>query len=198
MSTCDSVLAPVEPAYFGEAGAGKVGMWIFLVTDALTFGGLLIAYASLRAWSREWPAPASVLNIPLTAFNTFLLICSSVTMVLAIEAAARQDRGRTMRWLAATAGGGALFLLVQAYEYWHLVHGGLTLRTGLFGATFYTLTGFHGFHVLSGVIYLSIMLVGVWRGKFLLPGDQRLEIAGLFWHFVDLIWILIFTFVYLV
>lgn len=192
------VVVAEEASLFGSASPGKVGMWIFLVTDALTFGGLLIGYASLRAWSGTWPEPSSQLNVPLTAFNTFLLICSSVTMVLAIEAAGRADRERTVRWLGATAGGGALFLLVQAYEYHHLIHGGLTLRSGLFGATFYTLTAFHGAHVFSGVVYLLAMLIGVKRGGFLEPGDQRLEIAGLFWHFVDLVWILIFTFVYLV
>jgi len=183
---------------FGRATPGKVGMWIFLVTDALMFGGLLIAYASLRAWSRGWPVPSSVLNIPLTGFNTFLLICSSVSMVLAVEAAEGRDRRRTMRMLGATIGGGVAFLLIQAYEYSHLVHHGLTLTSSLFGSTFYTLTAFHGAHVFSGVVYLTLTLAGVARGGLLEPGDHRIEIAGLFWHFVDLIWILIFTFVYLI
>lgn len=187
-----------EPGPFGAAGAGKVGMWIFLVTDALTFGGLLIAYASLRAWAATWPQPASVLNIPLTAFNTFLLICSSVSMVLAVQSAEEEDRASTLKWLLATVAGGALFLVIQAYEYHHLIGAGLTLRSSVFGATFYTLTSFHGCHVFSGVVYLSVMALGVSRGRFVGHQDQRIEIAGLFWHFVDLIWILIFTFVYLI
>ncbi len=181
-----------------ELTTAKVGMWIFLVTDALTFGGLLIAYASLRAWSTSWPVPAEVLNIPLTAFNTFLLICSSVTMVMAVTACETGDRQKLVRWLGATVAGGCGFLAVQAYEYSHLIHDGLTLSSSLFGATFYTLTSFHGAHVFSGVLYLSIILGGVLLGRIGKPGDQRVEIAGLFWHFVDLIWILIFTFVYLI
>lgn len=178
---------------------GKVGMWVFLTTDALTFGGLLIAYASLRSWAgATWPVPSSVLGISLTAFNTFLLICSSVSMVLAVGAAARGDRRETIRWLATTVAGGCGFLGIQAYEFTHLVHQGVTLSSSLFAATFFTLTGFHGFHVFSGVVYLSVLLVGVLLGRFTGPGDTAIELGGLFWHFVDLIWILIFTFVYLV
>ncbi|MBI3890176.1 MAG: heme-copper oxidase subunit III [Candidatus Wallbacteria bacterium] len=181
-----------------ELTPGKVGMWVFLVTDALSFGGLLIGYASLRAWSPVWPVPSTVLDIPLTAFNTFLLICSSVSMVLAVASAEAQDRKGVIRYLAATIACGAGFLGIQAYEYHHLFSTGLSLSSSLFGATFFTLTGFHGAHVTSGVLYLSGLLAGVLAGKFVGPHESHIEIAGLFWHFVDLIWILIFTFVYLV
>ncbi|MBI4865988.1 MAG: heme-copper oxidase subunit III [Candidatus Wallbacteria bacterium] len=194
-ATIDSL--PVPHAH-SEPSAGKVGMWIFLVTDALSFGGLLIGYASLRSWSPTWPVPSSVLDIPLTALNTFVLICSSVSMVLAVSAAETGDRKSVIRWLGATVAGGLCFLSIQAYEYHHLISGGLSLSSSLFGATFFTLTGFHGAHVASGVLYLSTLLCGVLAGKFVGHGDSHIEIAGLFWHFVDLIWILIFTFVYLV
>jgi len=186
-----------EPT-FGAATTGKVGMWIFLVTDAMTFGGLLLAYGILRAGNKGWPAPTSVLGIPFTAVMTFVLIVSSLTMVLGLDAAKRGDRGGTVRWLLSTAGGGVLFLCGQVYEYRHLIHEGFTLPSGNFPATFYVITSFHGGHVFTGVCYLLITAFGVSRGKYLENGANFVEITGLFWHFVDLIWILVFTLVYLI
>src|SRR5437016_1472174 len=124
---------------------GKVGMWLFLVSDALTFGGLLCAYGALRIGSPDWPVPGHVLDIPLTAVNTFILVCSSVTMVKALSAIRRGDLSGLRKFLLFTALGGATFLSIQAYEYHHLIFGeGLSLRHNLFCATFFSLTGFHG------------------------------------------------------
>ena len=187
----------VEPT-FGAATTGKVGMWIFLVTDAMTFGGLLLAYGILRAGNREWPGPTTVLGIPFTAVMTFVLIVSSLTMVLGLDAAKRGDRRGTVRLLLATALGGVLFLCGQVYEYRHLIHEGFTLPSGNFPATFYVITSFHGGHVFTGVCYLLITAFGVARGKYLENGANFVEITGLFWHFVDLVWILVFTLVYLI
>jgi len=185
---------------FGNATAGKIGMWVYLVTDAMTFGGLLIAYAYLRA-AGNWPDPAEHLGITLSSIATFILICSSVSMVLAIAAAEASKRQAFIGWMLATIEGGVIFLGIQAYEYNHLIHHGVTFSVfekgnNLFASTFYAITGFHGLHVLTGVIYLIVILLKGLGGRY--DGDaSHVEIAGLFWHFVDLIWILVFTFIYL-
>jgi heme/copper-type cytochrome/quinol oxidase subunit 3 len=181
---------------------GKLGMWLFLVGDAMTFGGLLAAYGVMRASSPNWPVPAEVLGINLTAFMTFLLICSSVTMVKGLSAGMRDDKKGLVKYLALTVLGGVLFLALQVYEWTHLIERGLYFSenpwgSGLFGATFFSITGFHGAHVTGGVIYLSCVLVAAKRGHYAGGKANRVEVAGLYWHFVDLVWILVFTFVYL-
>src|SRR6266487_392672 len=154
-------------------GWGKLMMWVFLCSDAMSFAGLLAAYGAVRLGSSDWPVPATHLGVPLTALNTFILICSSVTMI-------------------------------QAYEWTHLIMEGMTIQANpwgvntLFGATFYILTGFHGCHVLSGVVYLFCIFVRALQGAYSAENNSSVEIVGLYWHFVDLIWILVFTFVYLI
>jgi len=180
-------------------GWGKLMMWIFLCSDAMSFVGLLAAYGSVRMFDPNWPVPSSKLDVPLTALNTFILICSSVTMVKALAAIKRDDRKGFALWLLGTIAGGSTFLGIQAFEWTHLiVHEGLSIQSSLFGATFFILTGFHGCHVLSGVIYLTCILIRGLRGGYDARSHSPVEIAGLYWHFVDLIWILVFTFVYLI
>ena len=197
-----------EDEHFGSATGGKIAMWMFIAQDGMSFGGLLLAYAILRFSAVEWPVPAEILGIGLTAFATFVLICSSLTMVMAVEAAKKCDQKSLRNWLLATIGGGLIFLGIQAYEYTHLVHVGIGLTTSvwegeavnnLFGSTFYAVTGFHGMHVTAGVIYLICILFGSMRGKYTQGGisHSAVELVGLFWHFVDLVWILVFTFIYL-
>jgi heme/copper-type cytochrome/quinol oxidase subunit 3 len=195
----EHALEPAESPLTPESW-GKLGMWIFLAADAMSFGGLLAGYGALRYSSWNWPDPKSVLGIQTTAFMTFLLICSSVTMVKALSAMKRGDRRMTKIFLALTILGGATFLGMQAIEWTGLIHEGMTIRANpwgspLFGTTFFILTGFHGCHVLAGVIYLSVMLLQTARAK---STYNEIEITGLYWHFVDLIWILVFTFVYLI
>lgn len=190
-----------EDPQFGWATPGKIGMWIFLVTDAMSFSGFLIAYAVMRSF-KNWPNPAEHLGIGLSGFATFILICSSVSMVLAIDACKHKLRKDMLFWLRFTIAGGASFLCIQVYEYTHLIHNGMTLShfshgTSLFASTFYMITGFHGLHVLSGVIYLIVMHQLAVKGKYDHGNINELEILGLFWHFVDLVWILVFTFIYL-
>ncbi len=189
-------------AYFGDATVGKVGMWIFLLSDAFSFGGLLLAYGILRGGSEVWVHPGEpTLGISFTAFLTFLLICSSVTMVFAVAAAAEGNRKRTMLFLVLTALGGIGFLTGQFHEYFGLfpgghglVHEGLILGHSAYASTFYVTTSFHGAHVLTGTIYILITLARTAAGK---TNANDVEVLGLFWHFVDLIWILVFTFIYL-
>ena len=183
---------------------GKFGMWTFLCSDGMGFAGLFGAYVACR-WhgmsfgnvTNWWPNPTQVLNINLTAINTFVLILSSVTMVMALSACKRSDRTKTCLWLGATILGGMAFLGVQVYEYKHLFHDGVIPRADNFAATFFSLTGYHGLHVLTGVIYLICIFVGTLRGKYDANNSGPVEIVGLFWHFVDLVWILLFTFIYL-
>lgn len=182
---------------------GKLGMWVFLAGDAMTFGALLAAYGAVRAGSTDWPVPQHVLGISLTAFMTFLLIVSSVTMVKGLSAIKHDDRKGMVRFLGLTVLGGITFLGLQAYEWTHLIHGGLHLSTNpygnyLFGTTFFAITGFHGAHVTGGVIYLSIIIFRGLRKPYTSADYNTVEIAGLYWHFVDLVWILVFTFVYLI
>jgi heme/copper-type cytochrome/quinol oxidase subunit 3 len=181
---------------------GKLGMWIFLVGDAVGFGTLLASYGGMRATSGDWPSPYDVLGINLTAFMTFLLICSSVTMVKALEWLGRGDRIRARTFLAYTAIGGAIFVGLQAYEWSKLIHEGLHINgnpwgSSLFGTSFFLITGFHGLHVTGGVLYLLAMIRYVTNRPAPMASYNAVEITGLYWHFVDLVWIMVFTFLYL-
>jgi heme/copper-type cytochrome/quinol oxidase subunit 3 len=178
---------------------GKLGMWLFLAGDAMSFGCLIVGYGILRHASKSWPVPAAVLGINLTAFMTFVLIVSSVTMVLSLSGIQHGDRARFKKFMGLTILGGLFFLGCQAYEWTHLIHDtlpkhNLAFSKDLFATTFFVLTGFHGMHVTGGVIYNICVLAAVTRGRY---QAKHVEIAGLYWHFVDLVWILIFTFVYL-
>src|SRR5262249_41365057 len=141
--------------------------------------------------------PSHILGITLTAGMTFLLVCSSVTMVEALAGFRAGDQAKLRRFLMLTIAGGVLFLSCQAYEWTHLIEEGQSITRNNFGATFFILTGFHGMHVFSGVVYLSILLIRAMLGKYEDPHNNEIEIGALYWHFVDLIWILVFTFVYL-
>ena len=195
---------------------GKVGMWTFLVMDAMTFAGFLAGYARLR-WGvgggteMPWPYPYDTfgqVGIQLTAVNTFILVCSSVTKVHALAEAMRGNIDRAKKWLFATVVGGLIFLGVQGFEWTHLIldkwpyliHDNVeTVPYNLnFAATFLVLTGFHGCHVAVGVIYNLIIFLLMRAGKITQKNASLVEIAGLYWHFVDLVWILVFTFVYLI
>jgi heme/copper-type cytochrome/quinol oxidase subunit 3 len=144
------------------------------------------------------PYPHDVLDIPLTTLSTFDLLMSSLLMVLALAAVQRGDRTQTRLWLAGTVVFGLAFLGFQAYEFTTFVHEGLTLQQNLFGSTFFVLTGFHGGHVAIGVLWLTTLLVLSLRGRLGSQDSTKVEVAGLYWHFVDVVWIVIFTLVYLV
>ncbi len=202
MSQATLVVDPAESPLTPESW-GKLGMWVFLAGDAMSFGALLAGYGAIRAGSVDWPVPAEVLGISLTAFMTFLLICSSLTMVKGLSAIKRGDQKRLVTFLGLTILGGVIFLGCQAYEWTHLIHEGLEFTTNpygnyLFGTTFFAITGFHGAHVTAGVIYLTIVVIRGLRGKYSAENCNGVEILGLYWHFVDLVWILVFTFLYLI
>lgn len=204
----------------GTSGFGvynmKLGMWIFLLSEVMFFTGLIGAYIILRFSSPEQFAnPGQVLNVPLTAANTFLLICSSVTMVKAFAEIERGNQKGLKIYLILTAVIGMMFVGVQAIEYYALAHEGfvpvanlyaahgrhggeVVLGGSLYGATFYTMTGFHGAHVSIGVACLWFTVFQAYRGRYTKTNHGGIEIMGLYWHFVDLVWIILFTIVYLV
>jgi heme/copper-type cytochrome/quinol oxidase subunit 3 len=185
----------------------KLGMWVFLLSEVMFFSGLIGAYIILRfANPEQFAEPGVVLAVPLTAFNTFMLICSSVTMVKAFAAIEHGDQAGLKKWLLATILLGAAFVGIQVYEYIHLAHDGFVpMRDAyaaeggpLYGATFYTMTGFHGTHVTIGVLCLIFTAVQAFRGRYSEMNYGGVEIMGLYWHFVDLVWIILFTIVYLI
>ena len=177
----------------------KLAMWLFLASECLLFGALISTYLLYRGTSAEGPYPADVFDIPYTSVSSFVLLASSLTMVLAaLSAAQRRDTGRMRLWLLTTALLGMTFVGGQVYEFTSFYHEGLKLSTNLFGTTFYVLTGFHGVHVTVGILML-LSLVGM-SSADRLPEDPSfpVEMIGLYWHFVDIVWIIIFTVVYLI
>ncbi len=176
----------------------KIAFWTFIGSECMLFGTLIATYLSYEGKSVVGPTPQEILNIPLTSVSTFVLLMSSLAMVLALAAVMRGDTRYSRVWLATTAGLGAVFLGFQALEFTQFVDEGLKISTNLFGSTFFVLTGCHGLHVLVGVIWLATLLILSARGKLGPEKAMNVEIAGLYWHFVDVVWIVIFTVVYLI
>ena len=176
---------------------GKFAMWLFLATEVMFFTGLIGSYIVLRMGTPYWPDPESRLAVGITAANTFLLITSSWMMVRALHAIGNGDKGGLVRWLGLTILGGATFVGVQVYEYAQLIQHGSLPNVDIFWSTFYVMTGFHGTHVVVGVIWLICVWIGALRGSYTKDNFLRVELAGLYWHFVDLVWVLLFTIVYL-
>ena len=176
----------------------KLAMWVFLGSDCLLFGGLISTYLLLRHRSVAGPGPEDVFDIPFTSVSSFVLLFSSLTMALAVGAIHRGDERRSRTFLLTTALLGSTFIAGQAYEFTSFVKEGLGYTTNIFGSAFYTLTGFHGVHVSVGIIFLLSLFVTSVRGNLGPERAETVEIFGLYWHFVDIVWILIFTVVYLI
>jgi heme/copper-type cytochrome/quinol oxidase subunit 3 len=194
----------------------KFGMWVFLLSEVMFFTSLIGSYIILRfAHPEAFADPGVVLNVPLTGVNTFILICSSVTMVKAFAAIENGDQAKLRLYLIGTVLLGAIFVGIQGIEYSVLSHegfvpsaaayeahgraGGTTVLGGpLYGMTFYTMTGFHGLHVSIGVLCLIFVTIQAFRGRYTVENHGGVEIVGLYWHFVDLVWIILFTIVYLI
>jgi heme/copper-type cytochrome/quinol oxidase subunit 3 len=176
----------------------KLFMWLFLASDCFFFGSLIATYMLYRGRSLEGPFPVDVFDIPFTSVSSFVLLMSSLTMVLALAAIQRGDLRGTRIWLLATAFLGMTFLGGQVFEFTEFYQHGLGLSTSLFGSSFYVLTGFHGAHVGIGVLILLSLYYMVARGRLGQAQALNVELAGLYWHFVDIVWIVIFTLVYLI
>ncbi len=176
----------------------KLLMWLFLASEALFFGGLIATYLLYRGRSAVGPYPEDVFDIPFTSVSAFVLLMSSVSMVLALAAIQRGDRRGLQVWLFTTAILGILFLSGQAFEFSEFHRQGLSLHTNMFGTTFFVLTGFHGAHVTVGVVILLSLFAMATQGRITQEKSLNVELAGLYWHFVDIVWIVIFTLVYLI
>jgi len=176
----------------------KMAFWAFIGSECLLFGSLISTYLIYKGKSVVGPYPHDILNIPFTSVSTFDLLMSSLMMVLALAAVQRGDLKWAKIWLFATAFLGILFLGGQVYEFTSFVREGLTLQTNLFGCTFFVLTGTHGAHVTVGVLWLLTLWVRALQGKLGPAQALTVEISGLYWHLVDVVWIVIFTLVYLI
>jgi heme/copper-type cytochrome/quinol oxidase subunit 3 len=176
----------------------KLAMWVFLGSDCLLFGGLISTYLLLRHRSVDGPQPEGFFDIPFTSVSSFVLLMSSLTMALAVASIHRGDVRRCRVWLTGTAVLGSIFIGGQVYEFTTFYNEGLGFTTNIFGSAFYTLTGFHGVHVTVGIIMLMTLVVVSLRGNLGPERAETVEIFGLYWHFVDIVWIIIFTVVYLI
>ncbi len=181
-------------------GSKKLGMWLFIIADALTFSVLILSYAYIRLASPDWPKPFAFSPAIVGAtLMTFFLLSSSLTMVMAVAAAHRQEHKRAVRYLLLTMLCGIAFIVLHAREWLHLIHDGVRpfsnpYGAAMFGGTFFGLTGMHMLHVTIGVVYLGIVAYGFGTKKF---KPEDVEVSGLYWHFVDLVWMFIFPLVYL-
>jgi heme/copper-type cytochrome/quinol oxidase subunit 3 len=212
MSTVEERTAPVGQPQLGhhEAKPGehgwtqtgvsseKLGMWVFLGSECLLFGGLISTYLLYKNTAVQGPTPRDVYDIPFTSVSSFVLLMSSMTMVLALAALQRGDEHRSRAWIVTTALLGATFIAGQVYEFTSFVKEGMGYTTNTASSAFYTLTGFHGVHVSVGILMLMSLFVMSLRGRLSQARAEVLEIVGLYWHFVDIIWIVIFTVVYLI
>ena len=176
----------------------KLGMWVFLGSECLLFGGLISTYLLYQDRALEGPTPAELFDIPFTSVSAFVLLMSSLTMVLALSALQRGDEQRNRLWLLTTALLGSVFIAGQVYEFTAFYREGLGFTTNVAGSAFYTLTGFHGVHVTLGIVMLLSLVVMSLRGNLHQGQSETVEIVGLYWHFVDIVWIVIFAIVYLI
>ena len=188
----------LEPSLFATSSL-KLAIWLFIVSDALTFAALLAGYGFMRLLSPQWPVQTKVFDMRLITFMTFVLISSSAVMAMAVAAARSRNKTHAIRFLIATIAGGLVFLGCQAYEWTHFIHEGARPFSNPWGvpqfsASFFVITGFHGLHVLSGVVVLAIVAARAFLNRYSADG---IEMAGLYWHFVDVVWVFVFAFFYL-
>lgn len=196
----ESDLLTTEPKdhILGGTSTAKMGMWVFLASEILFFTGLIGMGIALRVREETWAEPGEVLNVPLTAANTFFLICSSMTMVEALRGAETGNYRRMRIFLLATLLIGLLFVSIQVVEYLELIHEEFLPNSSTYASAFYVQTSFHGGHVSGGLIALSVVTYKAFKGQYTKDNHQTVEMMGLYWHFVDVVWIFLFTIVYLI
>ncbi len=200
MSSTASLTVPTSHGHAATATGipnGKLGMWVFLASEVMFFTGLIGAYLVLRMGHPSWPGPEGHLSVPLGTLNTLFLIASSVTIVMALAASTRDAMAPARAWLTATILLGALFLIVKGVEYSAKLTHEILPSTNVFWSCYYTLTGFHALHVLGGIVFNLWVLSRTLRPSLWQIHRHRLELAGLYWHFVDIVWIFLFPLLYL-
>ena len=182
----------------GGISSSLLGMVLFIASEVMFFGGLFGAYFTIRSAAPEWPPPDNPhLSAPYAAVLTAILVTSSVTMQFGVWAIRKNNQRRLILWLGVSLLLGAIFLAMQALEYANLIEEGMTLSSGVFGSTFYTLTGFHGAHVAGGAAFILIVLLRARSGQFTARYHDTVEMASYYWHFVDVVWIGLFSTIYL-
>ena len=195
MREASAVAHEAQPTATGIPN-GKLGMWVFLASEVMFFTGLHGAYIVLRFSHPAWPGPEGHLSVPLGTLNTLILIGSSVTIVLALAAAQRGALGAARGWLLATILLGSSFLGIKGIEYAAKFHHHIFPSTTVFWSCYFALTGFHALHVFGGIVFNLIVLAKTF-GRAWAEEAHRLELAGLYWHFVDIVWIFLFPLLYL-
>ena len=182
----------------GGISSSLLGMVLFIASEVMFFGGLFGAYFTIRSAAPRWPPEGTPhLTTLYAAVLTAILVSSSVTMQFGVWAIRRNRQRRLVLWLAVSLVLGAIFLTMQALEYANLIEEGMTLSSGVFGSTFYTLTGFHGAHVAGGAAFILIVLLRARSGQFTARYHDTVEMASYYWHFVDVVWIGLFSTIYL-
>ena len=195
MSTAHAISAP-ESISTGIPN-NKLGMWLFLVSEIMFFTGLLAAYVVLRASHPAWPGSEGHLSVPLGTLNTFVLLCSSLTVVMAHASVQRDDQAGLRKYLLLTVLLGTAFLCIKGYEYSQKFHHHIGPSTNIFWSCYFTLTGFHALHVLGGIIANAWLLFRAGQGRYNSRTGYPVELAGLYWHFVDIVWLFVFPLIYL-
>jgi cytochrome o ubiquinol oxidase subunit 3 len=180
-----------------EGASTMLGFWLYLMSDCLIFAMLFATYGVLGGNYAAGPGPKDVFELPLVALNTTMLLLSSITYGFAMLAMVKDKVGATQAWLFITAIFGACFLGIELYEFAHLIEEGAGPQRSAFLSSFFTLVGTHGLHVTFGLVWLFTLMVQVWRGGLIEANKRRLMCLSMFWHFLDVIWIGVFTFVYL-
>jgi cytochrome c oxidase subunit III len=202
MAVADTAAVQERPAEEhhkpGGISSSLLGMVLFIASEVMFFGGLFGAYFTIRSAATQWPPEGTPhLETWYAAVLTTILVASSVTMQFGVWAIRKNDQRKLVLWLAASLLLGVVFLCGQAYEYSTLIEEGLTLSSGVFGSTFYTLTGFHGAHVAGGAAFILIVLLRARSGQFTARYHDTVEMASYYWHFVDVVWLGLFSTIYL-
>jgi heme/copper-type cytochrome/quinol oxidase subunit 3 len=172
---------------------GRLAIWWVLASEVVIFGGLIGAYLMHRLGHPEWADAAAVTNTTIGAVNTFVLLTSSFTAVLAHQAAEHGDGKKAAKYLLLTIGGALTFVCIKSYEWWYEISHGYTITTNTFWSFYYTMAGLHALHVIAGAIIMGIVALDAYRGREL----QRVELIGIYWHFVDVVWIFLFPLLYI-
>ena len=199
MTSAHAINAVHQPPAATATGVpnGKLGMWVFLASEVMFFTGLLGAYIVLRISNPHWPGSEGHLSVLMGTINTLVLICSSTTVVMALAAAEQGRRPAVRGWLGLTIVLGSLFLLIKATEYAAKFSHHIGPGTTIFWSCYFTLTGFHALHVLGGIVFNLWILRVTWSDRLWKDQGHPLELAGLYWHFVDIVWIFLFPLLYL-
>lgn len=172
---------------------GRLALWWIIASEVVIFGGLIGAYLMHRLGHPEWADAAAVTNTAIGAVNTFVLLTSSFTAVLAHQAAEHGDGKKAAKYLLLTMGGALTFVCIKSYEWWYEISHGYTITSNTFWSFYYTMAGLHALHVIAGAIIMGIVALGAYRGREL----HRVELIGIYWHFVDVVWIFLFPLLYI-